>query len=139
MQKQVNWQSRGLLPWTWLAEETYLWSTNLGVGDVDVGHVKAHRTWMERKAMKKEQELVVEGNEKADEMAKEGTDPDRRLMAAPDYIRTGETKSTALEGGHEVLISKGTEPLAVIEGGLKALRESRASRSLGLTRFRVKC
>ena len=50
--------------------------------DMDVKHVKALRTGEAKKAMTKEPMLFMEGNEKADEMAKEGADVDGGHMAA---------------------------------------------------------
>ena len=52
--------------------------TDLGVcgedRDLDVKDVKAHRTQKQKKAMTEVLTFVVEGNEKADELAKAGAD-----------------------------------------------------------------
>ena len=49
--------------------------------DLDVQRVKAHRTGKEKKAMTKDQKIVVEGNEKTCELAKEGAYVDGGHMA----------------------------------------------------------
>ena len=51
--------------------------------DLDVKHVKAHRTEKEKKATTAEQHMAVDGNEKADELAKEGAHVDGGQMWQP--------------------------------------------------------
>ena len=55
----------------------------LAAGDflVEVEHVKAHRTKKEKKGMSHLEKFVTEGNEKADELAKEGAMLDEGFMA----------------------------------------------------------
>ena len=53
---------------------------NTGIS-VDVAHVKAHRTKKEKEKMRKIERFVTEGNEKANESAKEGAMLDEGLMA----------------------------------------------------------
>ena len=55
------WQKRGIL--------------------VEVEHVEAHRTKKEKKDMSHFEKFVIEGNEKADELAKEGALLDEGFMA----------------------------------------------------------
>ena len=50
--------------------------------DLDVKHVKAHQTEKEKKAMTLEEQIVMEGNEKA-ELAKDGAEDDGGAMASP--------------------------------------------------------
>ena len=50
--------------------------------DLDVKHVRAHRTGKEQKAMTVGEQSVRAGNEKADELAKDGPEMDGRAMAA---------------------------------------------------------
>ena len=48
---------------------------------VEVEHVKAHRTKKDKKDMSDFEKFVPEGNEKADELAKEGAMLDEAFMA----------------------------------------------------------
>ena len=48
---------------------------------MEVAHVKAHRTKKEKENMTKIEKFVTEGNEKADELAKEGALLDKGFMA----------------------------------------------------------
>ena len=48
---------------------------------VEVEHVKAHRTKMDKKEMSHFDRFVTDGNEKADELAKEGAMWDEGFMA----------------------------------------------------------
>ena len=48
---------------------------------VEVEHVKAHRTEKEKKHMSHLEQFLTEGNEKADELAKEGALLDKGFMA----------------------------------------------------------
>ena len=50
--------------------------------DVDVKHVKAHRMEKETKATTAQYEFVMEGNEKANELGKDGAEADGGAMAA---------------------------------------------------------
>ena len=53
---------------------------------VEVAHVKAHRTKQEKEKMTQLERFVTEGNEKADELAKEGAMLDEGFMAEGCYI-----------------------------------------------------
>ena len=48
---------------------------------VEVEHVEAHRTEKEKKEMTHFEKFVFDGNEKADELAKEGAMMDKSFMA----------------------------------------------------------
>ena len=60
---------------------------------LDVKHVKVHHTDKEKKTMTQMQEFVMEGNEKADEFAKEGTDVDGGHMAAAKALTSTQLRS----------------------------------------------
>ena len=50
--------------------------------NLDAKHVKAHCTDKEKQSMTSEEKFVLEGNEKADELAKDGAEVDGGAMAA---------------------------------------------------------
>ena len=63
--------------------------------DLDVKHVKAHCTEKEKKTTK-EQQFVLEGNEKADELAKEGAEIDGGQVAAAGLIAIKACRKTCM-------------------------------------------
>ena len=54
--------------------------------DLDAKHVQAHRTEQEKEAMTAEGTSVVDGNEKADELPKDGADVDGSALAAAKFL-----------------------------------------------------
>ena len=60
--------------------------------DLDVKHVKAHRTEEEKQAMTNMKEFVMKGNEKAEGLAKEGTDVDEGQMAAAKALTVKQSR-----------------------------------------------
>ena len=63
---------------------------------LNVKHVKAYRTKKKKEAMAKEQSFVMRGNEKAGELAKEGTVVDGRQMATAEALTSKQRKDIHL-------------------------------------------
>ena len=71
---------------------------------VEVEHVKAHRTEKDKKEMSHCEMFVTEGNEEADELAKEGAMLDEGFMAetrAKTVQRERQEENAALQYGSE--------------------------------------
>ena len=84
----------------WMKTWELLEKTDEKTWDEAIKHVRPHRTVKEKAAVAEEQQIVMEGHDKADELAKEGADAHGGRIAEARWQHVGQMRTGARSNGN---------------------------------------